>query len=330
MARPKKIPPEKAAPKKSARIQRPPENHQGANAAARVAGLAPVPHAEPRHELVILTGLSGSGKASALKAFEDLGFYAVDNLPIDLLTPFAELVAQSVEITRAALVVDVREGQRIERFPAILRELRKRLSTTVIYLESSEAALLRRFSETRRPHPLGREAMVGAAIQAERKLLDPVRNVADILIDTSNFNVHELRAYIQNQFERESDGKSMLVSSVSFGYKNGVPLEADLVFDVRFLPNPHFVPEFRHLTGRHPKVIAYVGKFAQTQEFLGRVTDLLLFLLPHYIHEGKSYLTVAFGCTGGQHRSVMIAEEMRKRLAKEGYRVKTAHRDMPR
>jgi len=287
-------------------------------------------HADPRHELVILTGLSGSGKASALKAFEDLGYYAVDNLPIDLLTPFAELVAQSVEITRAALVVDVREGQRIERFPTILRELRKHLSTTVIYLEASKAALLRRFSETRRPHPLGREAMVAQAIQAERTLLDPVRNVADILIDTSNFNVHELRAYIQNQFERGSDGKSMLVSAVSFGYKNGVPLEADLVFDVRFLPNPHFVPEFRHLTGRHPKVIAYVRKFAQTKEFLDRVTDMLLFLLPNYIHEGKSYLTVAFGCTGGQHRSVMIAEEVRKRLAKEGYRVKTAHRDMPR
>src|SRR5271170_495491 len=330
MARPKKIAPERAALKKSIKNKRSPESHKGANGASRLAGLAPVPHTEPRHELVILTGLSGSGKASALKAFEDLGYYAVDNLPIDLLTPFAELAAQSVENTRAALVVDVREGQRLERFPAILRELRKRLSTTVIYLEASEAALLRRFSETRRPHPLGREAMVGSAIQAERKLLDPIRNVADILIDTSNFNVHELRAYIQNQFERESDGKSLLVSSISFGYKNGVPLEADLVFDVRFLPNPHFIPAFRNLTGLHPKVIAYVRKFTQTQEFLDRVTDLLLFLLPHYIHEGKSYLTVAFGCTGGQHRSVMIAEEVRKRLAKEGYRVKTAHRDIPR
>lgn len=287
-------------------------------------------HSDGKRELVILTGLSGSGKASALKAFEDLGYYAVDNLPVDLLQPFAELVAQSMEITRAALVVDVREGQRLERFPALLKELRERLDTSVVYLEASKAVLLRRFSETRRPHPLGREKMVGPAIQAERKLLDPVRNVADILIDTSRFNVHELRAYIQNQFKRESDGKSLLVSSISFGYKNGVPLEADLVFDVRFLPNPHFIPEFRNLTGRHPKVISYVGHFPQTQEFLDRVTDLLLFLLPHYIHEGKSYLTVAFGCTGGQHRSVMIAEEIRKRLAKEGYRVKSAHRDMPR
>ena len=287
-------------------------------------------HGDGKRELVILTGLSGSGKASALKAFEDLGYYAVDNLPVELLPRFAELVSQSVETTRAALVVDVREGQRLERFPALLKELRERLDTKVVYLEASKAVLLRRFSETRRPHPLGREKMVGPAIQAERKLLDPVRNVADILIDTSRFNVHELRAYIQNQFKRESDGKSLLVSSISFGYKNGVPLEADLVFDVRFLPNPHFIPEFRNLTGRHPKVIGYVGHFPQTQEFLDRVTDLLLFLLPHYIHEGKSYLTVAFGCTGGQHRSVMIAEEIKKRLAKEGYRVKTAHRDMPR
>jgi RNase adapter protein RapZ len=279
---------------------------------------------------VILTGLSGSGKASALKAFEDLGYYAVDNLPVELLPRFAELVSQSVETTRAALVVDIREGQRLERFPALLKELRQRLDTKVVYLEASKAVLLRRFSETRRPHPLGREKMVGPAIQTERKLLDPVRNVADILIDTSRFNVHELRAYIQNQFKRESDGKSLLVSSISFGYKNGVPLEADLVFDVRFLPNPHFIPEFRNLTGRHPKVIGYVGHFPQTREFLDRVTDLLLFLLPHYIQEGKSYLTVAFGCTGGQHRSVMIAEEIRKRLAKQGYRVKTAHRDMPR
>jgi RNase adapter protein RapZ len=287
-------------------------------------------HGDGKRELVILTGLSGSGKASALKAFEDLGYYAVDNLPVDLLPRFAELVAQSTEIRRAALVVDVREGQRLERFPALLKELRKQLDTSVVYLEASKEVLLRRFSETRRPHPLGREEMVGPAIQAERKLLDPVRNVADILIDTSRFNVHELRAYIQNQFKRESDGKGLLVSSISFGYKNGVPLEADLVFDVRFLPNPHFIAEFRNLTGRHPKVIGYVGHFPQTQEFLNRVTDLLLFLLPYYIQEGKSYLTVAFGCTGGQHRSVMIAEEIKKRLGKQGYRVKTAHRDMPR
>ncbi|MBB6145412.1 UPF0042 nucleotide-binding protein [Silvibacterium bohemicum] len=319
-----------ARPHKKAVARRKSRPAKKADAAAQKAGHADTKRGDTKRELVILTGLSGSGKASALKAFEDLGYYAVDNLPVELLPRFAELVAQSMEITRAALVVDVREGQRLEKFPALLKQLREQLDTTVVYLEASQPVLLRRFSETRRPHPLGREKMVGPAIQAERKLLDPVRNVADILIDTSRFNVHELRAYIQNQFERESDGKSLLVSSISFGYKNGVPLEADLVFDVRFLPNPHFIPEFRNLTGRHPKVIGYVGHFPQTQEFLKRVTEMLLFLLPHYIHEGKSYLTVAFGCTGGQHRSVMIAEEIKKRLAKEGYRVKTAHRDMPR
>jgi RNase adapter protein RapZ len=281
-------------------------------------------------ELVILTGISGSGKASALKAFEDLGFYAVDNMPLDLLPAFADLVRQSAEINRAALVVDVREGQHLERFPNILRKVRQVLSTTVVFLDASDASLVRRFSETRRPHPLGKAGTVVRALRAERKLLDPIRNLADVRLDTSRYNVHELRAYIQQQFERGDSDKNLLVSSISFGYKNGVPLEADLVFDVRFLPNPHFIPEFRHLTGRNTKVAKYIRGFPQTAEFLDRITQLLLFLLPHYIEEGKSYLTVAFGCTGGQHRSVMIADEVRKRLAKEGYRVKSVHRDMPR
>lgn len=281
-------------------------------------------------DLVILTGLSGSGKASALKAFEDLGFYAVDNMPVELMPPFAELVAHSRDIRRAALVVDVREGQSLERFPTILGEIRRTLPTTVVYLEASKAALLARYSETRRPHPLGRRERVTQALQEERRLLEPIRQVADIIIDTTKFNVHELRAYIQSKFVRESDGKSLMISSVSFGYKRGVPLDADLVFDVRFLPNPHFVPEFRNLTGKDAKVENYIVSFSQTREFLDRVTDLLLFLLPHYINEGKSYLTLAFGCTGGQHRSVMIAEEVARRLGRHGYRVKTAHRDMSR
>src|SRR6202789_1408745 len=285
--------------------------------------------AETAPELVFVTGRSGSGKASALKTFEDLGFYAVDNMPLELIPAFADLVRQSAEINRAALVVDVREGQHLDRFPAILRQVRKVLSTTVVFLDASDPSLLRRFSETRRPHPLGRTETVVRAIHAERKVLDPIRNLADINVDTSSYNVHELRAYILQKFERGDTDKNLLVSTISFGYKNGVPLEADLVFDVRFLPNPHFVPEFRHLTGRHPKVAKYIREFPQTAEFLDRITQLLLFLLPHYIEEGKSYLTVAFGCTGGQHRSVMIAEEVRKRLSKEGYRVKAVHRDMP-
>ena len=290
---------------------------------------APAAHEQPR-DLVILTGLSGSGKASALKAFEDLGFYAVDNMPIALTPHFAELVAHSRDIRRAVLVVDVREGQSLEQFPAILTDIRNTLPTTVVFLEASKAALLARYSETRRPHPLGREERVPRALNEERRLLEPIRQVADIVIDTTRFNVHELRAYIQSKFVRETEGKSLLISSVSFGYKKGVPLDADLVFDVRFLPNPHFVPEFRNLTGRDAKVEQYILGFPQSREFLDRVTDLLLFLLPHYIHEGKSYLTLAFGCTGGQHRSVMIAEEIARRLSAQGFRLKIAHRDIPR
>ncbi|MGC2636266.1 MAG: RNase adapter RapZ [Acidobacteriaceae bacterium] len=296
----------------------------------RKAKTKPRAGADHPRELVILTGLSGSGKASALKAFEDLGFYAVDNMPVALIPPFAELVAHSRDIRRAALVVDVREGQSLEQFPAILKQIRGALSTTVVYLEAANPALLARFSETRRPHPLGRAERVTRAIAEERRLLEPIRHVADIVIDTTKFNVHELRAYIQNKFVRESDGKNLIISSVSFGYKRGVPLDADLVFDVRFLPNPHFVPEFRNLTGRDPRVEKYILGFPQSHEFLDRVSELLVFLLPHYIHEGKSYLTLAFGCTGGQHRSVMIAEEIARRLGSHGYRVKTVHRDMPR
>ena len=284
-----------------------------------------------RRELVILTGMSGAGKASALKAFEDLGYYAVDNLPLDLIPSFADLVQTSAEIRRAALVIDVREGIRLDRFPSILKKVRKVLNTRVLFLEASEDSLIRRFSETRRPHPLGREETVVDSIRAERKRLDPVRNVADIILDTTKFNVHELRAHINAQFEgADVKGQNLSIASMSFGFKNGVPTDADLVFDVRFLPNPHFVPEFRELTGKHPKVAQYVQGFPQTEEFLEKTTDMLAFLLPHYIAEGKSYLTVAFGCTGGQHRSVFIAEEMKRRLENAGYRVKTTHRDMPR
>jgi UPF0042 nucleotide-binding protein len=285
---------------------------------------------EYRGELVILTGLSGSGKLSALKAFEDLGYYSVDNLPLELVPRFADLVRQSAEIERAALVVDVREGMRLDEFPSILKDVRKVLPTRVVFLEASEEALIRRFSETRRPHPMGRSDTVVKSIRAERKRLEPIRNVADIVLDTTKFNVHELRARINSQFEREESDQALMISSNSFGFKNGVPTEADLVFDVRFLPNPHFVPEFRKLTGQDAKVAKYVRQFSQTKEFLDKATDMLKFLLPHYIKEGKSYLTVAFGCTGGQHRSVFIAEEMKKRLVEEGYRVKTSHRDMPK
>lgn len=285
---------------------------------------------KPGKELIVVTGISGAGKASALKAFEDLGYHSVDNLPLELMEDFAGLVSKSREVERAAVVVDVREGPTLDRLPDILESVRKLLPTRVVYLDAQDTVLVRRYSETRRPHPLGKSETVWRSIAEERQLLDPIRNVADTLIDTSNFNVHELRADILDRFGHEEEAKRMLVTCLSFGFKNGVPLDADMVFDVRFLPNPHFVPEFRRMTGLDAKVAAFIRKFPQTREFLSRVTKLMLYLLPHYVEEGKSYLTVAFGCTGGQHRSVMLAEEMAAELKRAGYQVKAVHRDMPR
>jgi RNase adapter protein RapZ len=287
-----------------------------------------VPRHEP-HELVIISGMSGAGKASALKTFEDLGYYCVDNLPAGLIEKFAELVLDSVEIARAALVVDIREGARLDKLPQILASLRHLLKTTFVFLEADEEALLRRYSETRRPHPLGRNASVRASLAAERRRLQPVKALADLVVDTTKFNVHELRAMLTERFQRGNRDKNILISCVSFGYREGVPKDADLVFDVRFLPNPHFIPKFRPHTGRHPAVAKYIRSFPQTREFINRISELLIYLVPHYIEEGKSYLTIAFGCTGGKHRSVMIAEDVQKRLAKAGYNVKVVHRDSP-
>ena len=281
-------------------------------------------------ELVIITGMSGSGKASVLKAFEDLGYYCVDNLPVGLIPRFAELVGESSEIQRTALVVDVREGTQLDELPAIVKSVKRMLPTRMIFLEAEDAVLLRRYSETRRPHPLGTDTPVKSSLAAERRHLRPIRAMADLVIDTSKFNVHELRSYVTERFQKQESDKNILVSCVSFGFKHGVPEESDLMFDVRFLPNPHFVPEFRALTGRHPKVAKYIRSFPQTREFIERISELLVYLLPHYVREGKSYLTISFGCTGGQHRSVLIAEEVSKRLRKSGYRVKAVHRDSPR
>jgi RNase adapter protein RapZ len=298
--------------------------------AARAAIPIRKPRTRSEKHLVIVTGISGAGKASALKAFEDLGYHCVDNLPLELLPNFAGIVGASAEVERAAIVVDVREGTTLDRLPEILKSIRKLLHTRVVFLDAQDAVLVRRYSETRRPHPLGKSETVWRSIVEERQVLDPIRNVADTLIDTSNFNVHQLRADILARFGHKDGSKRLLVSCLSFGFKNGVPLDADMVFDVRFLPNPHFVPEFRRKTGLDPKVADYVRGFPQTKEFLDRVTKLMLYLLPHYVEEGKSYLTVAFGCTGGQHRSVMMAEEIAERLEKAGYQVKALHRDMVR
>jgi RNase adapter protein RapZ len=280
------------------------------------------------HHLVILTGLSGSGKSTVLKAFEDMGFYCVDNLPVELMPIFAELhAAGEGDFARAALLVDAREGAQLEKLPPLLRHLRKDHPVTLVYIDASEDALLRRYSETRRPHPLGKDFSVRESLRHERAMMEPIRKLSDVVIDTSQFNVHELRQFVTTRF-KNPDKRPMLVSVVSFGYRYGVPTDADLVFDVRFLPNPHFVPRLRRFTGKDPKVRRYIRSFPQTGEFLRRIEGLLTYLIPHYIREGKSYLTIAFGCTGGKHRSVMLAESMKKALGKRGLSAKVTHRDM--
>jgi RNase adapter protein RapZ len=279
-------------------------------------------------QLVILTGLSGSGKSTVLRAFEDMGFYCVDNLPVELIPIFAELHAVGEgDFARAALLVDAREGVQLERLPPLLRHLQKDHPITLVFIEANEDALLRRYSETRRPHPLGKNYSVRESLRHERALMEPIRKLADVVIDSTQFNVHELRHFVTRRF-KNPDTRPMLVSVVSFGFRYGVPSDADLVFDVRFLPNPHFVPRLRPYTGKDRKVRQYIRSFPQTGGFLRRIESLLAYLIPHYIREGKSYLTIAFGCTGGKHRSVMLAESVKQALAKRGYSTKVVHRDI--
>jgi RNase adapter protein RapZ len=280
------------------------------------------------NQLVILTGLSGSGKSTVLKAFEDMGFYCVDNMPVELIPIFAELhEAGEGNFSRAALLVDAREGAQLQKLPGLLTHLRKDHPISLVFIEANDDALLRRYSETRRPHPLGKDYSVRESLRHERELMAPIRRLADAVIDSSQFNVHELRTFITRRF-KNPDRHPMLISVVSFGYKYGVPIDADLIFDVRFLPNPHFVPALRKFTGRSAKVRRFIRSFPQTGEFLRRMESLLAYLMPHYIEEGKSYLTIAFGCTGGKHRSVMLAEEIRKALEKRKYATKVIHRDI--
>jgi UPF0042 nucleotide-binding protein len=286
------------------------------------------PAARQGAQLVIITGLSGSGKGTVLKAFEDLGFYCVDNLPIALVPKFADLTRESASARHAALVIDIRERDALPQFPPVYNRLRQKINSTLVFLDADDEVLQRRYSETRRPHPLGTEESVVESIREERLQLAPVQALADYSINTSKLNVHELRSMIMERFEGSQETKQIGISVNSFGFRQGVPPESDLVFDVRFLPNPNYIPEFKPLSGRDPRVARYIRSFPQTIEFMDRITDLLVYLLPHYIREGKSYLTISFGCTGGQHRSVMIAHEIQKRLKKAGYTVKEHHRDM--
>lgn len=281
-------------------------------------------------ELVIITGLSGSGKGTVLRVFEDLGYYAVDNLPIDLIPTFASLCRDSPQISRAALVVDIREGQALQRFPDIFRELQSANRVLLLFLEASDEILQRRYSETRRPHPLGTRDTVLANISVEREALSGIQNLADLTIDTSQLNIHELRRLIISRFSTSAEEPVLLVTIRSFGFKHGVPTDSDLVFDVRFLPNPNYVPGCKNLNGKHPKVIQYIRSFPQSGEFIGRVSEMLIYLIPHYAREGKSYLTISFGCTGGRHRSVMIAEAVEKNLSASGCKTAIVHRDIDR
>lgn len=283
--------------------------------------------ARDAHHLVLLTGLSGSGKGSVLNTFEDLGFYCVDNLPVALIPKFSELYVEGGEIERAALLVDAREGEQIDKLPGIYRQLVNEHPATLVFIEASDEALMRRFSETRRPHPLGRGESIAEGIREERRRMAPIRRLADVVIDTTKFNVHELRQSIIDRFQNPGR-RPLLVSVVSFGFRYGIPADADLVFDVRFLPNPHFVPRLRPFSGKDPRVARYIRSFPQTGEFLRRIESLLLYLIPHYIQEGKSYLTVALGCTGGRHRSVALAEIIKRAIKKKGYSAKVVHRDL--
>ena len=280
---------------------------------------------------VVVTGLSGSGKTHAIHALEDLGYFCVDNLPTQLIPTFAELCTRGeAHLERVAIVVDVRERGFLSQFPPVFRKLRSLpgVEAKLIFLEANRTALVRRFSETRRPHPLAPDRSVSEGIDEERKKMLAIRGMADVIVDTSNLTVHELRDAFGRMTRDESTRADMVLNLLSFGFKHGAPTEADLVFDVRFLPNPHFVDRLRHLTGRDAKVVRFMKQHKVTQEFINRLTEFLKFVLPHYVTEGKTYLTVAIGCTGGQHRSVMIAEALKKTLEHTpGVRLRVKHRD---
>jgi RNase adapter protein RapZ len=280
---------------------------------------------------IVLTGLSGSGKSQAIRALEDLGYFCVDNLPTTLIPTLAKLSLRAGgDIEKVAIVVDVREGGFLSSFPKIFRQLRKmpRLNPILIFLEASHAALVRRFSETRRPHPLAPDRSVSEGIHDERGRLNLIRQLADEIVDTSDMTVHELRQFFMS-LSRDRSSARLVITLLSFGYKHGLPVDADLVFDVRCLPNPHFVPALRRRTGRDRAVARFMERDPGTRAFMDRLEEYLRFAVPYYIAEGKSYLTIAIGCTGGRHRSVMIAERLRRSLTDLGVaRVRVRHRDL--
>jgi len=288
--------------------------------------LAPVALSVPE-SLVIVTGLSGSGKSYVNKCLEDMGYFCVDNLPLELVEPLLERVSAKL----VGIILDVRNPDFAARFPEILASLRGRVpGTRLLFLDASEESLIRRFSETRRPHPLAGKSSLLEALRREREMLEDVRAVADVVVDTSAMTVHELRSFIQKTFVGDPEGSRMVISATSFGYKFGIPHDVDLLFDVRFLANPHFVPELRGKTGIDPAVAAYIEKDPETPAFMKRLVEFLDYLLPQYDRESKSYLSIGVGCTGGKHRSVYVAEQLARLLKERGYPVRVSHRDATR
>lgn len=280
--------------------------------------------------IIIVTGLSGSGKSTVLKAFEDIGFFCVDNMPVVLLPKFLELPVESRgEVLKIALVMDLREKGFLESYQEVFPELREKgYHLEILFLDASDEILVRRFSQTRRQHPLAGSDFVLKGIRKERKKLSGIKEIANQIVDTSFFSVHDLRKAIIQHYTSTITSPQMTINLLSFGYKYGLPYDADIVIDVRFLPNPYFVPGLKNLNGEEPEVIDYVMKWNETEEFIKKFQDLLRYLIPLYKKEGKSYLTIAIGCTGGRHRSVAIAEELRKLFDSKNYPITLTHRDI--
>jgi UPF0042 nucleotide-binding protein len=277
---------------------------------------------------LIITGISGSGKTAVSHFLEDLGYYCVDNLPAKLIPSLVNLwLRREVEIQKMALIVDMREPGFLTDLPAALEQIKKKITPKLIFLDASDETLLKRFSETRRPHPLTRRKSVIEAIRLERRRLGPIKNMADEVVDTSSINITQLKELLTRRLVKGRKPALQIVV-VSFGYKYGVPLDADLIFDTRFLPNPFYIDQLRNKSGKSRPVREYVLRFEETQEFLARLLAFLEYLVPKFVAEGKSYLTIALGCTGGRHRSVVMAEELRGYLRKKRYDIKVYHRDI--
>ncbi len=277
---------------------------------------------------LIITGLSGSGKTVVSHFLEDLGYYCMDNLPVKLIPGFVDLwTRKEVEIEKVALVVDIREAGFATQFPKVLKKIRKKITPRVIFLEASDETLVKRFKETRRPHPLARGKSVLESVSLERKSLEGIKNLADEVIDTSTTSISEIKKYLTTSLLRRK-GLRLQIMIVSFGYKYGIPLDSDLVFDTRFLPNPFYIDKLREKTGKSQQIIQYVLNSSDTKEFLSELYRFVDYLIPHFIEEGKSYLNISIGCTGGKHRAVVLAEKLREHLKKKNHMTRVHHRDI--